>query len=679
MMESSLGADFGAEPAATLNAEPSLPDNPLFVANLAAFAVHAPDLHAQLSRLTSPVSTLVMLPGGGVDMSLLGQLFYGEDAIEGTETQLQAFLAKPRRLYFKEPDPMKLDGVAGEFCKTLCARMKADGLTFDQTAVGTDSHFAIVFGSGLGFHIAPLIAHTNCRVLLIVEPTLENIFHSLSVIDWADIFAEGETVGREIIFVVKDDVEGIITTARDAIRARNPALLDGIYVYSHYGNTVLEAARERFERDLFLNLSGLGFFEDELRMMANACANLGQGQTMVINRQMPVHDTPLFILGSGPSIDENLDFIKENRGRAVLMSIGTGMRGLLEKGIKPDYHVELENEFTTAHIVRVVAEEFDLSGITLIGSYSIQKKVADQFDETFFYFRERTSSTMMFGGGFQQITPAGPTVANTAMATAIRFGFKNIYLFGVDMGSKDKNLYHSSGSVYGTGVLDEVELPHIPSPGNFGGTAYAEDVLIWSRHSLENMLGAHKYVRCINCSDGARIAAAIPALARTVELSDTVDHEAVKQQIRSGVSVLSEGRRRQSWYLPLRGSEIRVVLDGAFDCLDRAAVKDEPDLEWVHELAGSLRYDAGTPRCAALSFFYGSILLMLGSSWWYDQRLVDADQRAGYRKTVIAEVRRTLEYMDKRIGQLYQEIEDCFNGELEVIEAPRERDWADLD
>ena len=421
MMDSSLEAIDGTEVDATPGVEPSLPDNPLFVANLVAFATYASDLHAQLSRLTDPASALVLLPGGGVDMSLQGQLFYGADAVEGTESQLQAFLANPRRLYFGEPDPEKISGEAGEFCIRLCAQMKADGFAFDQNTVGTDSYFTIVFGAGLSLHIEPLIAHTDCRVLLIVEPTLENIFHSLSVVDWAEIFAEADKNGREIIFIVKDDVEGIIATARNAIRGRNPALLDGIYVYPHYGNTVLEAARARFERDLFLNLSGLGFFEDELRMMANTCANLGREQTMVINRQMPVHDTPLFILGSGPSIDKDLEFIKENRDRAVLMSIGTGLRGLLANGIKPDYHVELENEFNTAYIIRLVAEEFDLSGITLIGSYSIQKRVADQFDETFFYFRERTSSTMLFGDGVQQITPAGPTVANTAMATAIRF------------------------------------------------------------------------------------------------------------------------------------------------------------------------------------------------------------------------------------------------------------------
>lgn len=682
MTDSPLDAVSSAEapvtPGEAPGMAPSLPDNPQFVANLAAFETHSPELHAQLSRLTEPLSELVLLPGGGVDMSLQGQLFYGADAIEFTETQLKTYLAKPLRLFFNEPDPVAIEGVSGDFCRDLCARMEAEGIDLDRESVGQSSQFTIVFGVGLGFQIEPLIRRTDCRVLLLVEPTLENIFHSMSVVDWAGIFVEAKENGREIVFIVKDDVEATVTAARDFIRSRNPALLDGIYVYPHYRNTVLEAAQERFQRELFLHLSGLGFFEDELRMMANACSNLGQKETMVVNRQMPVHDTPVFILGSGPSIDKDLDFIKENRDRAILMSIGTGLRGLLAHGIKPDYHVELENEFTTAYTTGLVAEEFDISGITLVSSYATQKQVTDKFDEVFFYFRERTSSSMLFGDGIKHISPAGPTVANTAIASVIRFGFKNVYLFGVDMGSKDRDLYHSSGSVYGRGVLDEFELPHTPIPGNFGGTAFAENILIWSRHSLENMLRAHPYVHCINCSDGARIAHAVPKLTRTLELmGKPLDRDGTKQQIREDISVFSEGRRRQSWYLPLRASEVRVAIDAAYDCLDRAAAKDDPGLEWVHEMATFLRYDMSHERRVALSFLYGSVLLILGCSWWYDRRLAEADRRADFRRIVIAEVRRSFERMDKRLQQLYQEVDGYFNGDVDVIEAPRETTWVD--
>ncbi len=679
MMDSPLDALPSVEVPAAPASMSALPDNPQFAANIAAFETHAPDLHAQLSRLTEPLSELLILPNGGVDMSLQGQLFYGADAVEFAEAQLQAFLSNPQRLFFNEPDPANIEGVAGDYCRALCGRMEAARIGLNRESVGKNSHFTIVFGAGLGLHIEPLIRHTECKVLLIVDPTLENIFHSLSVVDWAGIFSEADASGREIIFIVEDSVDAIIATARTAIRARNPALLDGIYVYAHYHNSLLKGARERFQQELFLHLSGLGFFEDELRMMANSCSNLGHGQTMAINRQMPVHETPLFIVGSGPSIDKDLDFIKENRDRAILMSIGSGLRGLLAHGVKPDYHVELENEFTTAYIIGVVAEEFDLAGITLIGSYTIQKRVADRFDETLFYFRERTSSSMLFGDGFQQVSPAGPTVANSALSVAIRFGFKDVYLFGMDMGSKDQSLYHSSGSVYGAGVLSELDRPDTPIPGNFGGTAFAENVLIWCRHSFENMLRAHRYMRCTNCSDGARIANAIPRLTRTIELTnEPVDREAFKRQIRDGISVFSEGRRRQSWYLPLRRSEVQVVVDAALACLDRAAAQDDPDLEWMHELATLVRYDLGGERSTALAFFYGTVLLMLGCSWWYDRRLAEADRRTDFRKAVIAELRASFEGMDQRLKQLYQEIEDYFNGEREVIEAPHETDRPDL-
>ena len=54
----------------------------------------------------------------------------------------------------------------------------------------------------------------------------------------------------------------------------------------------------------------------------------------------------------------------------------------------------------------------------------------------------------------------------------------------------DQGDYHSRHSVYGDGSFKEVlgEQPRVPVPGNFGGTAYAEGILDWSRQMLENFV-----------------------------------------------------------------------------------------------------------------------------------------------------------------------------------------------
>ena len=109
---------------------------------------------------------------------------------------------------------------------------------------------------------------------------------------------------------------------------------------------------------------------------------------------------------------------------------------LLNHGIRPDFHVELENGVGTLEMMAATAEAHDLSGITLIASVTVQPAMVPYFDKCIHFFRERVSSTELFSGPFSILQPAGPTVANTALICGIRMGFRELYLFGVDMGSK---------------------------------------------------------------------------------------------------------------------------------------------------------------------------------------------------------------------------------------------------
>ena len=69
------------------------------------------------------------------------------------------------------------------------------------------------------------------------------------------------------------------THLRKLIRLGDPALIDGVYVYQHYKSSLLNEAHAAFYREFTLHLLGLGFFEDELIMMANCVANLKRPDT----------------------------------------------------------------------------------------------------------------------------------------------------------------------------------------------------------------------------------------------------------------------------------------------------------------------------------------------------------------------------------------------------------------
>src|SRR3546814_18569324 len=85
-------------------------------------------------------------------------------------------------------------------------------------------------------------------------------------------------------------------------------------------------------------------------------------------------------------------------------------------------------------------------------------------------------------------------------------GFRKLYLFGVDMGSRDREIYHSAGTYIGLGKTREWGTGHrVPVPATFGGTAWAEGLPNWRRVTVANVARLHPDLHSVTCSDGARV------------------------------------------------------------------------------------------------------------------------------------------------------------------------------
>ena len=634
------------------------PATDFFQANLEAFKRWAPRLHGRLAAVKAPNSQLVVDPAGRVDMSFLGQGFYRGDATADTTKQIDRYFAKPQRQTISEPNPDNLAGSCGDLCIALTDRLAEEGIAYDGANAPEDSEFLLVFGVGLGLHVEPLIERTAPRLVVLIEPNLEFIYHSLFVVDWQAVLEAAEVAGRKISFVVEREPTAIANKVAQTLRANNPALLDGLYLYSHYPSVILEQAKDRIRQHMFLALAGLGFFEDELVMTRNAAANLARAPVGILSDYHAVRPESVFIVGSGPSVQADLDFIAAHAGRAVVISIGTGLRVLLNRGIRPDFHVELENALPTVRHLSEIAATFGLEGITLIASATVQPAVPEMFEDRILFFREVVSSSALFGGFFQILKPAGPTVANTALIAAIRLGFREIYAFGVDMGSKAEGRFHADGSVYSTGLIDDYATATLSFPGNFGGQASGEAILNWSRSVLENVLVSHRSVRLYNCSDGVRIAGARPKVARAIELpADAIDGAALKRNIAGALRVFTAKLLQDMWDGDTRLAEVEAV----FDRLEAAllAAGDDPDqgIGWIHELF-EIVGRAGEESAVTKAYLTGTTLLIIGCVRWYDRRLSDAGARTRYREIAAQLVLETFRDLRRQLSELIGETDE---------------------
>lgn len=644
-------------------------ESAFFTANMEAFREYAPHLHVRLDQVRKPHSRLFVDDDGAIDIALGDRRFYGMDAVTYTQKQIDAYFEKPERRIIESLALRDLEGLEGRFNGVLADALRADVANLSGTRVDQASHFAIVFGLGLGLHLDPLIEFTSCVELIIIEPNFDNLYHSLFVADWRALFDKTAQAGRAVHLVLEKDQASIASHLRKLIRLGGPALIDGVYLFQHYPSSLLTEARLSFNRDFSIHILGLGFFEDELMMMANAVENLKKTNLRVLASPQLPRSEPVIICGSGPSIDGNLEVIAAQRDRAIIVSMGSAIRTLLVHGIRPDFHIETENHPENAANVVRAAEEFGLAGITLIGASTVRTVMTEQFDDVILYHRDRQSPTEVFGRGIDNMGSSGPVVANAALVTLAHLGFRNLYLFGVDMGSRQADHYHSVDTPIGIGENKEwASQSRQPTPANFGGDAFAETILNWSRLGFESVLNIHRDIRVVNCSDGARIRLTTPMLPSVLDLPNPpLDHARVIDDIREKLPIFPLELAVRIWSeadLATFSNEIFARFD---NLLASAAERDDPGLAWVYELY-DLYTEMNAKSPAIGMFLFGTTCMFVGIFWWFDGRIEDDDIRRRFRRIAVTELQGLYGKIAQRTSVLLTDVDRFLAGEISTID-----------
>jgi hypothetical protein len=355
------------------------------------------------------------------------------------------------------------------------------------------------------------------------------------------------------------------------LRASNPTLIDGTLLYLHYPNPDYTQLYRRMLKDVDLALAGLGFMTDDIRMVRNSYLCLKDDRSRMFRASEAPQDWPVIIVGSGPSLDQTIDDLKRNADRAVIIACGTALPALLRHGVRPDLFTILENTPAIYDYLKAADESWGLDGITLIASTTVDPRVPAMFGDSVLFLRSGLASHPMFN-----LDPAmtlewvQPTVTNTGLATALGFGFRTVYLFGVDLGSREPARHHSAASPYHADGLEFTATLDVGLPGNFGGTVYASHVFLWACDAFEQAISVHRRsVQVINCSDGIFIRGTTPKLARTLTLPAPATPKAeVLRRIVGSLEPFGAERFRAAWSLErlvAEQTELRDALKASLD------------------------------------------------------------------------------------------------------------------
>lgn len=145
------------------------------------------------------------------------------------------------------------------------------------------------------------------------------------------------------------------------------------------------------------------------------------------------------VLGGGPSLDRELDWIKLNKDKLLIIAVSRIALKLHKYGITPDIIVCVDPQTMNFDVNTGI---FSLTDSTiLVNAYHVCSNIISQWSGQSAYLGER----FPWNEG-NNIKVQAPTVTNSSIHLAIKMGCSRIILAGVDFCYSPQGLTHASGT-----------------------------------------------------------------------------------------------------------------------------------------------------------------------------------------------------------------------------------------
>lgn len=406
----------------------------------------------------------------------------------------------------------------------------------------------VVFSVALGYHLEHLVHDRDIKSLFIFEPEPEVFYWSLYTVDWGKIFGAFYKKDYSIDLLIGGTPEKVCNDYVKNLVYLGVYRLSRIYMYKAADSEKLDETKKLLVKNIPRLAQGWGFFEDEVISIAHTVGNFTQKRRWLKRNKdlTKFRDIPVLLVGSGPSLDNDIEFIRANADKAIVVACGTSLTVLGKAGIKSDFYIHVERTYRSYETVRdnmddAYNPEF-LKETVLLANNTVPPRIFECFDRGAIAMKMNDTGGMLTSSHYfieeeDMLDWGKPTCVNGGFSFMSMLGFQDIYLVGCDWGYKSKEKHHSELSDYYTDGKDNKKYYHgekreFETEGNFGGKVMTSDYLDSGRLALEQGLTAFSHVNGYNLSDGTLCVGFVPTRSADVDLGDVVlDKESLKDDI----------------------------------------------------------------------------------------------------------------------------------------------------
>lgn len=402
---------------------------------------------------------------------------------------------------------------------TLSGRLSRRGeVALPTLADGRKYSGAVVFlGIFTGLHIMNYLSRTVVRDFFLIEPDPERFALSCYFLDYELL---EKRFGSLLLHVGPDMPQSPvdILTGRSKVTSSVWVRLLPAYPDGRFDDVINRVSlRWRALSEIFVP------FDRELE-------NLRKGAKNILARHRFMHHPPklspssvIAVVASGPSLAQDMEWLRDNQSRLIIMASISSIRVLKENGIRADFQCTLDTEIDEPLLDKLQLD----ADIPLLAYYKLDPDICQRFSQVCLLPEANKANVVRFK---HLLNHTHPTTGNLMTAFAAWCKPAHLILLGLDLGYRDPKLSHIKGGWHddGQGAGHDEETggrDHIPVESNFpeaSGEIVTMSYYNNARFGIEDVLAglSQEGVAISNCSDGAKILWATPMRTQSLALPD---------------------------------------------------------------------------------------------------------------------------------------------------------------
>lgn len=507
----------------------------IYQLNMEYIQINWPSIYNKiLTQDISWIDVITVESSQNINIVINGNMLYPQNTFESINQQVEAFLCNPSSFY-KNPTKHASLGGFGDIHEKYVFQIESLSpfIKSKSEFCGYGNNLEtfpllIMFGIGSGQHLEVLLSKKDIKNLYIIDEDLSMLKVSLHLVDWRPIFKHFSQPNYKLQFSITKKSKAMAYQIINTIYAEYPYYSHFIPYYTHYNSDLFNDIKSYFTDKIEHVFYGWGFFDDEIISINHSIASINSKIPFYSKKKQLPKNSTVFIIGSGPSIDADIEFIKKHKNNVIIFSNSSSLSILQKYDIEPDFHFEIERNRITADYIKQHMNLDKTKKISFIGLNVIHPDVYKLFGESFVFCRDNDGGSSFLPVNIPELDHCNPTTPNGSISFASHIGFENIYFFGMDLGFKSTSLHHAaSSSYYDSNNSDpdnffDSRSVKLARKTNFDSTIYTTEEFTWTKQRIENCITNYsKTTKYINCSDGVFVEGSISMHSKEIQIKAT--------------------------------------------------------------------------------------------------------------------------------------------------------------